>query len=395
MKLYKISYILILLVAWGCDISNNDIEPTRTFVKIYDDNRFEQEYFPLDVIQTSDDGFLILSEIKFDQSLFSSVTILKTDAMGNVVSSTQMSEPYAHPVNGWCKMDNQYYFICMNANTLISQLVAVDMNGAIAEPISIGGLTYPLVATVSDNKIVLQSFDNANAETVLSVVSATGQIEQSVAYTIGSGVDVEKPIIDHLTRNGNELPFAVGTTAEGLYYFNGFYNYTFSLVFTKFGTDPEGVCQGQLSKGGISAVASFGNNVFGVSRFNFGANYINPIAAIPTNSITSSTDLGGNTFPVIETGARVKLVDIGQDNSWLYGTHTQSKQIVLYGFNKDDGNILGTDYMGGGNPYSFASLTLTSDGGIAILARTALEGRFQRIALFKRDADYLNALILK
>lgn len=392
MKLYRLSYIFILFIFWGCDISRNNIETTNTFVKIYDDDRFEEEYYPLDVIQTADDGFLILSEKKDAQSSFTAVYVLKTDALGNLITQTEMNAPFAKPVNGWSKIGDNYYFVCMDANNLSGQLVAVDEAGVVAEPIPIAGITYPLVAQQDDSNFVILSYDNTDGRSVISVVTTSGQITQQASYSIGSGVDVEKPIIDHLTRNGDQLPFSVGKISSGQYYFNGFYNYTFSLVFTSFGNEPTGVCQGQLSSGGISAVSSVGNNTFGVARFNFGDNYINPIADIPTSSITSSTDLGGNIFPEIESGAPVKLYNQEQEAKWLYATNTVSKQIVLFGFDQANGNILGTEYLGSGNPYTFASFTPTSDGGIAILAKTALEGRFQRIALFKRDANYLNGL---
>jgi hypothetical protein len=393
MKLYRLLYLFILTIPWGCDISKNDFEPKSTFVKIYDDNRFEQEYYPLDVIQTADDGYLILSEKKDNQSLFTSVYVLKTDALGNVVTQTEMLAPYSNPVNGWSKVRDMYYFVCMDANNLAGNLVAVDEAGILSDPIPIGGITYPLVAEQDANDLVLLSFDNSNGESVISVVDISGQVTQQASYNIGAGVDVEKPIIDHLTRNGPELPFSVGKISSGLYYFNGFYNYTFSLVFTNFGSDPTGVCQGQLSQGGISAVSSLGNNVFGVARFNFGDNFLNPMANIPTSDITSSTDLGGNVFPEIESTARVKLLDVEGESKWLYATNTVSKKIVLYGFDQASGSILGTAYLGSSNPYSFASFTRTNDGGIAILAKTALEGRFQRIVLFKRDANYLNELL--
>jgi hypothetical protein len=393
MKLYRLSYLLLLAVFWGCDISRNDADPASTFVKIYDDDRFEQEYYPLDVVQTVDDGYLILSEKKFDQSLFTSVHILKTDALGNVVSQTELAGNYVNAVNGWSKIGSNYYFVCMDESNLSANLVAVDETGTPAAPISLGGITYPLVVTQDGSDMVVLSYDNTNGQSVLSVVTADGQVNQQVKYSIGSGVDVEKPIIDHLTRNGPALPFAVGRLANGLYYFNGFYNFTFSLVFSNFGTSPTGVCQGQLSQGGISAIADLGNDVFGVARFNFGANFINPLANISTNSITSSIDLGGNTFPEIAVSARVKLIDFEQDKKWLYGTHTQSTKLVLYGFEQESGNILGTEYLGSGNPYSFASFTQTADGGIAVLAQTSIEGRFPRIALFKRDAEFLSGLI--
>jgi hypothetical protein len=392
MKNITITSLLFFALLWSCDIKNNDIEPSSSFVKIYDDNRFEQEYYPLDIIQTADDGFLILSEKKDEQSLFTSVYILKTDALGNVVNQTEMASPYVYPVDGWSKIGDAYYFVCMDENNLQGALVAVDGSGIVADPLPISGITFPLVAEQDDNTLVVLSFDSADGESVISVVDASGQVTQQASYNIGAGVDVDKPLIDHITRNGPLLPFSVGKISNGLYYFNGFYNYTFSLVFSNLSGTPTGVCQGQLSLGGISAVAPLGNDVFGVARFNFGDNYLNPTANISTSSITSSTDLGGNTFPEIASGARVKILQDKQ-GKWVYGTNTISNQIILNGFDQATGNVLGTEYLGSGNPYTFASIIMTNDGGMAILAQTAIEGRFKRIALFKRDANYLNGLV--
>ncbi len=386
--------LFLLFIAVSCDIKNNDVLPTNTFTKIFDDSRFEQEYYPLDIIQTPDNGFLILSEKKSDQSLFTSVYILKTDELGNVITSIEMEEPFVLPVNGWQKIDNRYYFVSMDGNTLTAQLVPVTAEGVVESAIPIYGITYPLVAAKDGNDLLMLSFNNTDGESVISKVTTSGQITKQVSYTIGAGVDVEKPIIDHLTRNGKQLPFIVGKTPEGLYYFNGFFKYTFSLVFTNFGEDPVGVCQGQLSQGGISAVSSIGSDIFGIARFNFGANYLNPSTTISTNSISSSSDLGGNIFPEIETNSRVKLLKFDDaEGKWIYSTFTQNNQIVLYGFNQSTGTILGTEYLGDGNPYKLSSAVVTSDGGIAILAQTALEGRFPRIAIFKRDEYFLNALL--
>ena len=208
MKLYRLTYIFIFFLLWSCDISKNNIEPTASFVKIYDDNRFEEEYYPLDVIQTADNGFLILAEKKNEQSLFTSVYVLRTDALGNVLSQTEMDAPYAKPVNGWSKIGDNYYFVCMDATNLTGQLVAVDEAGVLADPIIIAGITYPLVTKQDDNNLVILSFDNIDGKSVISVVNTSGQITQQASYDIGAGVDVEKPIIDHLTRNGDQLPFS-------------------------------------------------------------------------------------------------------------------------------------------------------------------------------------------
>ena len=175
---------LLLGLTLSCDIADNNIDTTNTFVKIYDDSRFEEEYFPVDVIQTADNGYLILSEKKNDQSLFTSVFVLKVDEKGEVVSSIDLPEPSSLPVKGWSKIDDRYYFVCMNANTLSAQLIAVDDDGTVADPVVINGLTYPLATKVDGQNIAVLSYDNQDTESVISVVATNGQITQQASYSM-------------------------------------------------------------------------------------------------------------------------------------------------------------------------------------------------------------------
>jgi hypothetical protein len=387
MKIVNLLTPALLFMLLACDIADNQADPAASFSKIYDDERFEIEYYPLSIIQTSDDGYLILSEVKNDISSFTSAYVLKLSPEGEVEQATLMPDPIGLPVGEWSVINDRYYFVGMNTTTLLAQLIAVEVDGTVGEPQTIG-TTYPLAAKQDGNNILLLSFDNQDANSVLSMVSSDGTITQQAEYTIGAGVDVEKPIIDHLTRNGPKIPFAVGNSDNG-YYFNGLFNYTFSMVFTNFGDDPTGVCQGQLSLGGISAVHRLNGNNYAVSRYNFGASYINPIVQINSNAVTSSVDLGGNTFPEIESEAVVAIRENTDLGVVVYGTQTNSRRIVLYGYASDNGEITGTQYLGAGNPYLFIDFTFTNDGGIAILSQVALEGRFPRIAIFKRDKNFL------
>lgn len=393
-RLSKIfTLVFVSSLVWSCDIANNDFDPALTFTKIYDDERFEQEYYPLSIIQSSDDGYLVLSEVKNDNSLFTSVYVLKIDPQGEVEQATLLPEPNGLPVPGWSEINGQFFFICMNTSSLAAQVVPVDPDGTVGDPQNVNGATYPLVSAQDGTSILLLSFNNQDANSVLSIVGTDGAITQQVQYTIGAGVDVEKPIIDHLTRNGDKLPFSVGKSAGSTYFFNGFYNYTFSMVFSDFRDSPTGVCQGQLSLGGISAAHYLTGNTYAVARYNFGANYLNPTAQISSTETSSSVDLGGNTFPEIESDARVAIRQDETSQGLIYGTHTNSRRLVLYGYSADDGSISGTEYLGAGNPYLFADFTFTSDGGVVILSQVALEGRFPRIAVFKRDQTFVQRLI--
>jgi hypothetical protein len=209
---------------------------------------------------------------------------------------------------------------------------------------------------------------------------------------------VEEPIIKHYIRTGKQYPFEVGKAPSGLYYFNGFFNYTFSLVFTDLtGDDPVGVVQGQQDDGGFSAITPLSGNKFASSRFNFGDNFLIPNKDISTSSITSSTDLGGYSLPEMVPNAKVRILRATSDtkNVLIYGTDTKSKQIGLIYYDEAAGTFISSRYLGFSNPFEIASLIQTSDEGLAVCGTTYVAGRFPRICIFKLSKEQLDSDVNK
>jgi hypothetical protein len=276
----------------------------------------------------------------------------------------------------------------MSSVGLQTQLFQVDTEATISNPVSVGG-SYPAASAMDGNNFLLLSYDNFNKNTVVSVVTPSGSISQSKSFSIGAGDAVEEPIINHFLRTGKQIPFLVGK-AGSQYYFNGFYNYTLSLSFTNLvADDPQGIIQGQQDDGGVSQVVPLDGGKFALARFNFGDNYFVPNASLNTSDISSSTDLGGNPFPELIANASVKILrlTIGSKKVALYASDTQSKQIALFGYDESTGEFIGSKYLGFSNPFEIASLTPTTDGGLAICGTTYVAGRFPRICLFKLSKD--------
>jgi hypothetical protein len=285
----------------------------------------------------------------------------------------------------------------MEELTLQSQLIKVD---ATLENVAITPVqdfnTYPCAASFDGSAFILLSYNHLDKLSVISLVAPTGGTLASKGFDIGVGDDVEEPLINHFIGGGKKLPFTTGRVAGGSYYFNGFFNYTFSLVFTDLNNDdPLGIVQGQQDDGGFSAVKPIASTKFAAARFNFGDNYLLPNVNLSSNSITSSVDYVGNTLPELIPNANVRIIRsvINTTNTLIYGSDTKAKQIALLFYDEATGALTGSHYLGFSNPFEIAGLVQTADEGLAVCGTTYLAGRFPRICLFKISKNDLTGMI--
>ncbi len=401
-KLYL--YALGLLCALGlnsCDLFDNPDAEAENLVRIYDNDRFNFGYFPLDVEQTSTGGFLVLSEFQADSSDFRGVHMLLADEDGEFLTERELPQSTVSPTENLMKIGQAYYFFAMNNTTLFSKLMQANEEGQVIE-VAETDLEYPLAASLNNDGsgFVLLQYNRGSRESAIHQVSTSGDVSASQGFTIGVGeFEVEPDIIDHLTRRGRILPFMAGHLGGNSYYFNGFYEFTVSLVFVDFssgdGDDP-GVVQGFRTERAISSLAPLGGDIFALSRYGFGDNFILPNEPLETapGSIASSNDLVGNPFPELTEDARVQahLVQVDGRDVVLYASDTKGKQIILMAYDPASGVLLGTRNLGFTNPYEFGGLSLTEDGGLVVVGTTFVAGRFPRIALFRLSPGELSSL---
>jgi hypothetical protein len=385
---YCLLFILPGVALLSCSEKSDPLFDERNFTSIFDNNQFSVSIFPIDVKQTPDGGYIVLGERRLQNSNFRGIYIMKADKYGKFINGVEIDEQYVNPVPDLLPSGNAFYFFCMDGLNLQAQLARISLDvdsvGATITPVT-SGVTYPAAAGLDDNNFLLLSYDHSDKLTVVSRISTSATaVGQPVGFDIGAGDDVEEPIINHFIRTGKRFPFQIGKISNGSYFFNGFQNYTFSLVFTNL-TAITGVVQGQQDDGGISAVYPLGGGKFAAARFNFGDNYFLPNVNLSTNSPSISVDLGGNTLPELIGNAPVKILraQINNKSVLIFASDTKSKQIGLYFYDELTGEFISSRYLGFSNPFEVANVIQTADKGLLVCGTTYLAGRFPRVCLIK------------
>ncbi len=380
--------IFLIALAASCAKDSDPATDQANFTRIYDNDKFDASYYPIDMKQTPDGGFLILGGRKLTTSNLNGTYLMKVDKLGMFVSEQELPSSKTVPTGPWMEVNNAYYFFTMTPDGLKNELNQVDANGVITNTIAItgdGADGYPVAAYHDNGRFLLLRYDRLKKESVIDVITLSGATSSYLGFGVGPSDAVDAQIMEHFLRTGRQLPFQVGKTSSGKYFFNGFYKYTFSLVFTDLVSDQLGVVQGQQDDGGFSFVLPISGNDFAAARFNFGDNYLLPLVTLNPTDISSSVDFVGNNLPELSSNARVRIISakVNGKDVVLVGSNTRSKQISLYAYEKSTGKLMGSRYLGFSNPYEIAAMTTTTDGGLAVCGITYVAGRFPRICLFK------------
>ncbi len=390
-----LSILSLFLLAFGyfsCSEESNPEFDQNNFTKIYDHNSFSATYYPIDIQQTADGGYIILARTEINDSFFFGTYLMKADKDGNFEKEVYLDENLVNPVGKFMKAGDIYSFFCMDElSNYEAQIVTIDGSAENLTVTPVSGLTYPYIAALDNTNFILQSYNHLDKKTVVSIVNPSGGVSNSKEFDLGAGfeIDPEIDIVQHFFKFGKKIPFQVGKTGS-TYYFNGFYNYSIALVFTNLiADDPQGVVYGAGDNGGISTAVPISGNKFALARTNFGKNYMQPNETLNMSGISSSE--GGNPFPELELNAPIQILRATSESKsvLVYASNTRSKQIGLYFYDETTGAFLSSRYLGFSNPFEIGNLTQTEDGGLAVCGTTYLAGRFPRICLFKLSKEEL------
>lgn len=396
--LRRLILFIPVLLATACLEESTTALDEKAFTRIYDNDQFNASFYSIDMRETPDGGYIILGGKNVEEDGVVNapfkIYILKVDQFGNVERELEIDETYISPVSNLIPINNQFYFFCMDQSTT-AYLVSIDALAETSQIIPLDfPLTFPLAASSDNTGLLLLSYDDIDKESIVSRISTAGNVSSSGAFHIGPGSPADAMIIQHALRTGEQFPFSVGHTSTGLIYFNGFINYTFSLVFTTLVDDNiTGTINGQQENGGFSSVLPISGSTFATSIFNFGSNFFLPKANLTGGSTTDLQETAYS-FPELESNAAVKIIRsvINKKNVLVYGSNTKSKQIGLYFYDEATGEFLGSEYIGYSNPFEIGSIIQTTDGDLAISGTTYVAGRLPRFCLIKISAGSLKGI---
>jgi len=370
---------------------NNDEEfaPAESFIRIYNNPSFETTYIPLDIVEAGSNGYFIVSA--YDKW---NTYILRVDSVGNFMWEYTLDENYVNPIEGAVYKDGAFYFFCMDDLTLTTYLMkADDVSKTASVDRTYSDIIYPLHASSVDNGFLLESYNRETYSTRLTKLNDSFDESWHEEYEVEQ--DVEEAIIGHLTRIGKRLPFFTGQ-AGNRYFLNGYYNYSLSLLWVNAsGGTLTGVINGFRDESVMSSALNLDGNTFALSRYSYGDNIIIPNIEINTSSIGISTELEGNIHPEITPDAFIHsdVLDLNGKKITMYATTTKAGEILLYAYDAATGVLAGTYHVGNINPYEAIRFLKTTDGGLAILGNTFVNGRFSRIALIKLSASQLENIV--
>ncbi len=389
----RLLFLFGLPLLWSCQEESTVSD--EGFLRVLDDRNIDVSYRPVGITETSEGNFVLLTQQHQTGQTFPLATVLLLDERGDFISAASLDTESGEPIGDLMQIGVNNYFFAMRSTDYQCLLSTVDEQGTITSTVEVTGLTFPLGASVINDQFILQTYDAVNFNTVLSLVNENGAVVNSASYTIGAGNDAQQRILDHFFEDGEELPFFTGASALGNYYFNGIYNFTFSLVFSDLGADPTGVVQGQGDFGGISSFLSINTSSSALAGFQYADNFYQSNANVSETGISSSIDFFDSDVAElsIKASSELAIISIGGTNYLILGSETESRQVVLYFFELTSNELRAVEYIGYVNPFTFADLYITSENELIVTGSFYANGRFERPFVKKFSVEELNRIV--
>lgn len=374
-------FLLICIITASCGERLEGYLPTEKFKTIFADAGQGIDYQPIDVIQTEDNGYLILAE-----GALNSVFVMKVDSRGQMQWTNTLPAIYENPVGEIVLSEGKYYFIAANSVDQTVVLIEVDdlNQEVLATDRSYAGYRIPLAFGRYDTDNYLMLTYNDTIGPILSKLQAGFAMEWARSFdNTGSQAEAVKTAME-----GRNFNFLLGSINNGqILYFNSLREGGNTLTFT----NSLGIETGKISSEGSGEIISYnylGNLVSAINYSNGEHSFFqisHPLNA--DDSIDINEIAGLNTVDLAQNANAItvnsELVATGQLINFY---ETPDNRIKWINYSVGSNNINAIDYVGGQDPLGLVKAIDTRDGGILILASVLLGGARSRISIQKIPA---------
>jgi len=370
--------IVCIFLLISCSERPESFRPDEKFVSIFVNPSEGVNYEPLDIIQTEDNGYLILAESALD-----AVFVMKVSGLGQLVWSETMPATYKNPVADLVFNEGKYYFIASTQADQTAALIEVDDFNQTIMPTqrTYVGYRNPLAfGRLNPENFLMLNYNDTTGPVLSKIQSGFGQ-EWARRYD-SSAIDITA--IDEI-RNDEAVNFFVGglNNGEGAY-FHSLRANGYALTFT----DDQGIETGKVSGTSEDRVVSYtylGNQSGAINYLVNGNSFFQLAFPLQSTDSISLNQIGGE-----------RLVDKTEnDNAQIINAEVLATANIINLYGTVDGRIKWTnyaigsgsiqqiDYVGGNDPLEIKKAIGTRDGGIVILSKITIAGSRERIAVQK------------
>lgn len=390
-------YIWMVIVGsclLSCDEKQNQAAPELGFSKIIGNDGFSGQFYAFDIKETSDQGLLTLSSTNLTN--LKNIHLSKLSPSGQLEWELFDSSGFVNPIPELFEQNGVFYIFAMQEITLVTHLLQIDLeNQALIDLKSYPDFLFPTAASEVPGGYLVSCFDR-DAERVRVIKLNNGFDEQwRERYSV-----FENPVEfdEHLSLD-RPLPFFcghVGTETSATRYFIGsMFNQTLTTSFLNLA---DGSVYKRISgfrfEAGMSNLLHLENDLFFGVKYNFtGENSILPKLRIDLSNgdlLNSQIeeDIPDNIDFQFDKRTKTVLKKVIVNNRPVIAFLSDTKkQQTLIRFYDDQGNLLANQNIGSDSPYLVGNLTVTSDGGLAVLCSTLIAGRVSKLAVIKLSAD--------
>jgi hypothetical protein len=387
MKLHIGLLAALLILLAGCEINQDEILPEDGFLKIYNHPDEQLALYAESLVEMPDGGYIFISAVKDENAEieYPYTSLSRTTASGEL--SWTMDYDWLAPTSKLFLQDGSICFVAMNQQ-FDAYVIQIDPgNGQLSGQHELG-MTMPLYAYNDEQgNLVVLGYDFVTRSSWISKYNSSFVLQRSNYLPVNT--DLEYLVQRHLNKTGQEYPFFIGEYSNGSgsgYFVNCFYNYTLRTVFLDGSSfSATGDIYSFQTEEGISALIQKSGNLFGITSYYEGNNYIMAGAEIDVQSSGNIKDLPAE--PLYELTYRAAVIagalHTDEEQFALFASQTNDNSLVVYQYDLETDSLITAHTRKFDEGIEVRDFVQTRDQGIAIVASIYTLGKYIRPLILK------------